>query len=544
MKIQSISLRARAFLLSTGMALATAYLTSAQALAQFSNARQVDSAKSLPKNFDSFVGEVLKKFDVPGVAIAVVSSDQILLTKGYGIKSLDTKEPVDEFTLFPIASNSKAFTGAALGLLVDEGKIRWDDKVIQHLPWFKLGDPYVTAELTIEDLLVHRSGIAPYAGDLLQFPPTTYTRRELAERLQFLPLTKSFRSTYAYDNVLYLVAGLVIQEVSGLEWETFIKERIFRPVGMEQSVSKFSQFQNKPNIALSHAPVDGRVQRLYSFFDQGLGDISNPAGGIASNVNDMAKWVQLHLDSGLNAAGQPVLTKKTTTALWKGVTPMNDIKEPEWTAPAQRDLSSYGLGFRIYTYRGLKAVTHGGKLDGYVSYVKFLPDLDIGIVILSNQESNNANYAIVNHLADHFIGAPKFDWITGYRKAEDIKFRNIGNQDESTAQNRRHDIGPSLSMDKYAGKYKDAWYGDISIQKEDRGYVMRFEHSPLLVGVVTHWQYDTFLVTWDSRELRADAFITFALDHNGEVNRASMKAVSRLTDVSYDFHDLDIYPVK
>lgn len=500
--------------------------------------------KQLPPDLDRYIQKVLTTFEVPGMAVAVVNRGQTLLTKGYGVKSIDTKEPVDEHTLFPIASNSKAFTGTALALLVDEGKLKWSDPVIEHLPWFKLNDPYVTSELTIEDLLVHRSGIAPYAGDLLQFPPTTYTRTELVERLRYLPLATSFRSTYAYDNVLYLVAGLVIQEVSGMDWETFVKERIFNTVNLPHSVSRFSAFKDKNNIALSHAPVEGKVQRLYNFFEQGLGDISNPAGGIASNAVDMAKWLRFQLDSGRNENGQQILSKKLTSGLWNGVTPMQVVKQPAWTAPAQQDLASYAHGFRIYTYRGLKAVTHGGKLDGYVSYVIFIPDLDLGISILTNQESNNAYFAVINHIVDYYMGAPAFDWIAGYRKAEDLKFANISNQDATTQQSRQADIGPSLAMDKYVGQYQDAWYGNISIKKEDRGYVMRFEHSPQLVGVVTHWQYDTFLVTWDSKELRADAFITFSLDHDGSIKRAHMKAVSPLTDVSYDFHDLDIYPMK
>lgn len=506
--------------------------------------RQSTPSSKLPENLDAYIEQVLTTFDVPGMAIAIVSSDETLLAKGYGVKSMDTKEPVDEFTLFPIASNSKAFTGTALALLVDEGKLKWNDPVIEHLPWFKLSDPYVTSELTIQDLLVHRSGIAPYAGDLLQFPPSTYTRTEVVERLRYLPLATSFRSTYAYDNVLYLVAGLVIEEVSGMDWETFIQERIFNILDLQHSVSRFSEFQGKSNIALSHAPVEGNVQRLYNFFEQGLGDISNPAGGIASNAVDMAKWIRFQLDSGRNEGGNQILSKNSTANLWSGVTPMQVGRLPEWIAPAQQDLASYAHGFRIHTYRGQKAVAHGGKLDGYVSHVIFLPELDLGISILTNQESSNAYNAVINHIVDHAIGAPPFDWIAGYRKAEDVKFARIATQDESTAQSRRSDVGPSLSMDNYVGLYQDAWYGNISIKKEDRGYVMRFEHSPQLVGVVTHWQYDTFLVTWDSRELRADAFITFSLDHDGTVKRASMKAVSPLTDVSYDFHDLDIYPVK
>jgi len=498
----------------------------------------------LPRGFDQYVQRVLETFEVPGMALSVVKDGEVALAKGYGVRRMGDPAGVDEHTLFPIASNSKAFTGAALAMLVEEGKLEWDKPVVEYLPWFKLSDPLVTNELSVCDLLVHRSGIAPYAGDLLQFPPTTYTRRELVERLRYLPLATSFRSAYAYDNVLYLVAGLLIEEVSGMMWEEFIRQRIFEKVGMETSISRFSKFKGVQNGAASHARVGGKLRVLENFFEQGLGDISNPAGGIVSNAADMAKWLLTQLDSGRTPKGEHLLSSASVENLWRGITPMPIPKVPEWIAPAQSDFNAYALGFRVHTYRRVKAVTHGGKLDGFVSCVMFFPDLDLGICVLTNQESTNAYMAVINAVVDHVMGAEPFDWITGYRRQEDRRFQYIANQERAAVNQRATGSGPSLPIAAYAGSYRDAWYGDISIMEEDGQLVMRFEHTPLLVGEMEHWQYDTFVVRWQNRDLRADAYVTFSLDHDGSIHRVRMKAVSPVTDVSYDFHDLDIYPVK
>lgn len=500
------------------------------------------SSGILPQGLDQYVENVLTTFEVPGMALAVVKNGEVILAKGYGVRKMGDEARVNAHTLFPIASNSKAFTGVALTLLVEEGKIEWDKPVVQYLPWFKLSDPLATAELSVRDLLVHRSGIAPYAGDLLQFPPTTYTRSELVERLRYLPLATSFRSTYAYDNVLYLVAGVLVEEISGLTWEDFVKQRIFTYVGMNESISKFSEFRNQQNVAISHAPVGGKVKPLESFFEQGLGDVSNPAGGIVSNAADMAKWLVAQLDSGRTASGHQLFSKASATNLWQGVTPMPIPRSPAWLAPAQQDFASYALGFRVYTYRNQKAVTHGGKLDGFVSYVIFFPDHNLGIAVLTNQESSNAYHAVINHIVDHVFGVPPFDWVAGYRKQEDLKFGRIADIEKQAEAKRNASIGPSLPLERYAGRYKDAWYGDINITRENDELIMRFAHSPLLVGKLEHWQYDTFVVRWHNKDLRADAYVTFSLDHDGSIHRVRMKAVSPITDVSYDFHDLDIYP--
>ncbi|SKB63407.1 CubicO group peptidase, beta-lactamase class C family [Parapedobacter luteus] len=493
--------------------------------------------------FDEYVAKVLDGFQVPGMAIAVVKDGRTVLSTGYGVKTLGSTDAVDAHTLFPIASNTKAFTATALALLVEEGTIRWDEPVIRYMPWFRMADPWVTEALTVRDLLVHRSGIAPYAGDLLQFPPSTYSRKEVVEKLRYLPLTTSFRSTYAYDNVLYLAAGQLIEEVSGMTWEQFVQTRILNVVGMTESIPYIAAFDSLENVATSHIPIDGTVKPLYTFSRQSIANLTNPAGGMLSNATDMARWLTTQLDSGKTPRGERLFSPKTARELWTGVTPMPIPQAPEWLAPAQQDFTSYALGFRTFTYRGIKAVSHGGALDGFVSHVIFFPSLDLGIAVLTNQQCTNAYQAVINRIVDDYIDSPPFDWLSAYLRAEKQRLQRLDELDSETATKRATGTSPSLDLGQYTGKYRDDWYGDISIANTDSGLRIRFEHSPLLTGRLEHWQYDTFVAIWDTPELRADAFVTFMLDHQGKVARITMTAVSARTDVSFDFHDLDIRPV-
>ncbi len=499
---------------------------------------------TLPPGLDAYIEKVLKVFHVPGLSIAVVKDGQVVLSKGYGIRKTGGGQRVDEHTLFPIASNSKAFTATALGILAERGQLKWDDPVIDHLPWFRLSDPYVTRELTIKDLLVHNSGLAPYAGDLMQFPVTTFTRREIVEKIRHLPLVNSFRSAYAYDNVLYLAAGEVIKAVSGLEWEDFIRQEILTPAGMRETLHRFSLFQQEANIAASHIPDSkGNISVLETFFEEGMSDKSNPAGGIVSNATDMAKWMLLQLDSGRMATGKALFKPATTTLLWQGVNPMPELNVPAWIAPARTSLNAYALGFRVYLNRGAKVVTHGGKLDGFVSCVMMFPEINLGITVLTNQESGNAYNAIIQHIADHYLKTAPFDWIAGYRKQEDAKFARFSQLEQQALGVRDANSRPALPLQKYCGTYRDPWYGDVVITMKDGGLHMTFSHTPVFYGKLEHWQYETFIVRWDHREVRGDAFVTFSLTPEGKIDAVKMKAVSPLTDVSLDFHDLDLKPV-
>jgi CubicO group peptidase (beta-lactamase class C family) len=493
-----------------------------------------------PPDLDQWVTRTMKTFEVPGIGLAIVKDDAVVLAKGYGVRKLGNPTPVDARTLFGIASNTKAFTATALGLLVEEHKIEWDAPVVRYLPAFAMWDPFVTRELTVRDLLVHRSGLGLGAGDLLWWPESTYDRKEIARRLRYIQPAASFRSAYAYDNVLYLVAGELIEAISGQTWENFVSSRILAKVGMTGSNVRHSAASAGGNAAATHARIDGTVRPIAPFES----DNTNPAGGINSSAEDMAKWLRVQLSGGMLADGSRLFSPETARQLTSIVTPI-PIGNPPLELPALKmNFQGYALGFGIRDYRGHKAVTHTGGLPGYLSRVVMIPDLNVGVAVLTNQESGEAFDSIAYHILDYYLGAPAFDWIDGFKQLETRRDAATATAEQGSTAARDAASRPSLPLAKYAGTYRDAWYGDITIGEESGRLVMRFSHTPLLVGDLEHWQHDTFVARWRDRELRADAYVTFALNPDGSIDQAKMRAVSPATDFSFDFQDLLLKPAR
>jgi len=491
-----------------------------------------------PPDLDAFVASVMKAFEVPGVGLAIVKDGQVVVAKGYGVRRMGEPAPVDEHTLFAVASNTKVFTATALGLLVEEGTVEWNAPVVRYLPWFQMWDPWVTRQLTVRDLLVHRSGLGLGAGDLLWWPPSTYQRREIARRLRLIEPATSFRSAYAYDNVLYLVAGEVIEAVSGRTWEQFVSERILRKVGMADSRARYAPAANGGNTAGPHGRIEGTVRPIKPF----ASDNTNPAGGINASAADMARWVTVLLAGGRLPDGSRLFSEQTSRTLQTLVTPM-PIGDPAPELAAQRmNFRGYALGLNVHDYRGRKIVTHTGGLPGFVSKVTMVPEIGLGVVVLTNQESGEAFSALSYHVLDHYLGADDTDWLDAYVKVRARSAQRVADAESKTAAERNAASRPSLPLAGYAATYADAWYGDIDITEENGRLVMRFSRTPALVGDLEHWQYDTFLVKWRDRELRADAFVTFALDAEGRVERATMKPASPSVDFSFDFQDVRLRP--
>ncbi len=514
-------------------------LTLAVLLALSSEAAAQAKASAPPADLDSYVAQVMAAFQVPGIGLAIVKDGQVVLAKGYGVRRLGDPGPVDAHTLFGIASNTKVFTATALGLLVEEGKLEWDAPVIRYLPWFRMSDPYVTSEMTIRDLLVHRSGLGLGAGDLLWWPTSNYERKEIVRRLQYLPLATSFRSAYAYDNVLYGVAGEVIEAVSGKPWEDFVGTRILAKVGMTESSVRHSAAGNGGNVASPHAPIEGKVRPVAPF----TSDNVNPAGGINASATDMAKWVIVQLDSGRVADGSRLFAPRLTRQIQSIVTPIPIGNPPPGLAPARSNFRGYGLGEDIEDYRGRKLVSHTGGLPGFVSQVSMIPDLRLGVVVLTNQESEAAFQSITYKVLDHYLGAAGYDWLGAFRTLGARQDSALTAFERSSQATRNLNAKPSLPLEKYAGRYLDRWYGEIGITMENGKLVIRFSHSPSLTGDLEPWQYDTFIARWRDRALRADAYLTFSLNPDGSIDQAKMKAVSPATDFSFDFHDLLLRPV-
>jgi CubicO group peptidase (beta-lactamase class C family) len=500
------------------------------------------AAQQAPPGFDQHIQRVMQTFTVPGMSVAIVKDGKVLLAKGYGARRMGDRAPVDARTRFGIASNTKLFTATALALLVEEGKIEWDKPVIDYLPAFAMSDPYVTRELTVRDLLVHRSGLGLGAGDLLWWPPSTYNRKEIARRIRYIPLTTSFRSAYAYDNVLYLVAGEVIEAVSGRTWEEFVRNRILAKVGMTDTDVRHSGATAQGNVAGTHAEVNDTVRPVAPF----ASDNTNPAGGIMSGAADMAKWMIVQLDSGRVSAGSRLFTPTTTRQLWREVTPTPIGNLPPSMAALshlQARMSGYALGLNVRDYRGRILLQHTGGLPGYLSKVAMIPELRLGVAVLTNQESGAAFESVVYHVLDHYLGVRPPDYPAAFKTLNEQNRAKLREAEGKASAGRDSVSGPSLPLAKYAGTYRDPWYGDVVIAQEGRGLAIRFKHTPSLVGDLVHWQHDTFLARWRDRELRADAYATFSLKPDGSVEQLRIVPASDAVDFSFDFQDLTLRPV-
>jgi CubicO group peptidase (beta-lactamase class C family) len=491
-------------------------------------------------SLDAVVEKARSAFHVPGVSVAVIKDGKVTLSKGYGLRKEGAPDLVTPRTLFGIASNTKIFTAAALAILVDEGKLGWEDRVVDRLPGFQMSDAYVTREMRIRDLLCHRSGLGLGAGDLMFFPTTDLKSEDILYRLRFIPLATSFRSAYAYDNLLYLAAGAVIERASGISWAAFLTERIFKPAGMDATRAWAQDLRPGDPTAIPHAPVgDGLVPVA-------LGGVDNtaPAGAILSSAEDMARWAGILLARGDLGGGRRLFSEGQARILWTPLTLMPSGELPETLKEMESPVTAYAMGEVVQTYRGQPMVWHTGGLPGMVSRVTFLPARKLAVVVLTNAESSAAFQSITNTILDRDLGAPAKDWVETFRVLRDASRADIKEAVQKETGHRDPAATPSLPLASYAGRYRDPWYGDVLVEQADGALTLRFSHSPALSGKLEHFQHDTFIARWKDRTLDADAYLTFALNPDGTIATARMKAVSPSTDFSFDFHDLLLTPVK
>lgn len=498
-----------------------------------------------PGNFAARAEEVRKAVGVPGMAIAIVENGEATFARGFGVRKLGEAGKVDADTIFPTGSTGKAVTVAALAVLVDEGKIAWDDPVIEHMPWFRMYDPWVTREITIRDLLVHRSGLGLGAGDLMFVPRTNLSRRESVERLRYIQPETSFRSAYAYDNVLYMAAGQLIEEVTGRTWEEFVAEEVLAAAGMVNSTTDLDGRFANPNRARPHARLNGAFRGIgdQEALDERdvLGRNAAPAGGIASSANDMARWMMTQLAHGqLPDSDERLWSEEQAREMWTPVTIMPIRGYPGDLAALTPNFSMYALGWNVQDYRGVKLVQHGGAVFGAQTLVTLIPEKNVGLFLVINAEDGEALLGLGWELVDHYLGAPRADWPAKFMAyVEERHAGALAAFETETAEPA--DVGPSLPLEGYAGDYADPWYGPISIRLTDGQLVLDFRQTPGMTGTLEHWQYDTFRTRW-SDETIEPAYVTFALDAEGDVASIRMKAVSPLADFSYDYHDLHFTP--
>ncbi len=484
---------------------------------------------------DRIAERALKTFNVPGIAVAVVKDDQIVHMKGYGISSLATGKPTDENTLFAIASNSKAFTGFALGMLVDEGRLSLDTKVIDIIPEFRLYDSYVTADFNIRDLLTHRSGMGLGAGDLMLWPDSsTFTTAEVIHNLRYLRQVSSFRTKYDYDNLLYLVAGEVVARVSGQSWEQFIEERIMGPLGMTRSAASLSRLKDPTNVIDAHVMVDGRLQ-VVPMYESNL---LNPAGGIMSSVSDMTRWVMMQLNRGSygDNNSQRLISQAVHNETWTPHT-IIPVRSP---GPYKSHFAGYGLGWHLTDVAGYLQASHTGGLNGVVTQVTLIPELKLGIIVFTNQQEGSAFTSVSNSIKDGYLGVTGNDWVTTLKENIERsreRARKVTDEVWAKVEQQRGSVA-DVDVTPYTGTYRDNWLGEITITRENGRLRFRAVKSPRLRGEMHYYTGNTFIVKWDDRYMDADAWVLFSLDREGRAAAFTMEAVSPLTDFSYDFHDL------
>jgi CubicO group peptidase (beta-lactamase class C family) len=492
-----------------------------------------------PPDLDAYVGRVMRTFEVPGIAVAIIKDNKVVLSKGYGVRKLGDSTPVDENTLFAIGSNTKAFTVAALAALVDENKISWDDRVYQHLTGFRMYDLYASQELTIRDMLTHRSGLGEGEGDLLDLWPSRYTRQDIVSRVRFMKPTSSFRSRFAYNNVMYTVAGEVLAAVTGKSWEDNIRERILDPLGMRTTTLNNISWKPGDNYAWPHSKRNDKLQAIKFVND----DNGAAAGGISSSVAEMSKWVLLQLNHGKYPDHDGRLfSEARQEEMWSAQTIIPITGFPPELEALQPKFFEYGMGWLLHDYHGRKLVDHTGGVDGFVSAVQLVPEENLGIVVLTNAERAEAFYAVVYYVMDHYLGVHNKDWIAALRSAN-----QNGNQQQAAARKLQQNAraatsSPSLPLAKYAGTYSDPWLGTSTIRMENGKLVLTFDHSSAAVADLEHWQYNTFQTHWREPGVE-EAFVTFALKADGSVDHFTMLAVSPAADFSFDYQDLYFTPL-
>jgi CubicO group peptidase (beta-lactamase class C family) len=451
--------------------------------------------------------QTLNAFEVPGASIAVVKNDEVVFANGYGVRELGADQNVDKYTLFAAGSISKSFTSTCLAMLVGEGKIAWDDPVTKYLPDFQLYDAYVTREITIRDLLTHRSGLAEISGGTVWYG-SDRDRREVIRRLRYLKPVSSFRSKFAYQNVMYLVAGEIIPAVTGVSWDDFVRERLLVPLNMKSTNTSTNDLSQVSNVASPHSKIDGKVQRVaYRNYDN-----VGPAASINTSAADLVQYVRFYINSG-RTGGQELVESKAFAELTQAQIAMPIAPRPAELVALTPKFNAYGLGWFLRDYRGRKIVLHTGGVDGMTALAGFVPEEELGIVILSNQETPFIGAAFF-HILETLLGDPATDWLSAYAAWFQKEEQQKQQQPTPTAIS-----GTSLSLplSGYAGKFCDTLYGDATVNLEDEHLVLRFEHSSCFTGDLEHWHYDTFRIHWRD-PIVPKGFVTFPLDSRGKIS--------------------------
>ncbi|MCP4417732.1 MAG: serine hydrolase [Chloroflexi bacterium] len=495
--------------------------------------KQREIEESVPvSTIDQYANQVRNDFNVPGLAVAIVKDDTIVLAKGYGVRKLGNTQPVTENSLFGIASISKSFTAMALGLLVDEGKLKWNDPVTKYIPSFQLYDSYATREVTILDLLVHRTGLASVSGGTMWYG-SDYDRSEVVHRLRYLKPVSSFRSEFAYQNNMYLVAGQIIPALTGKSWDEFVAERIFTPLEMHSSNTSIKAFDLGSDVFQPHAIINGKLQVVEPRNYDNVG----PAASINTTALELAAYVRLLLKGG-QYKDQQLYSAEIAHDLW---TPHTLIPIPKEYPTEYRSLMpqfhyAYALGWIVQDYqgKGQRKVSHSGGIDGMRSLLTMIPEKNLGIVALANNEGP-APWILTNIILNLYWGATKTDWY-------DVAQKEWKQKSEKRSQDFENSYVPntlpSLDLKKYVGRYYSELYGDIEIKIRKELLSLHFFHTTAFTAQLTHWHYDTFRIEWQD-PIIPDGLLAFVLDAHGQIKEICLEQMN-LLDVDFS----ELHPIK
>ncbi len=488
------------------------------------------------QQIDSLVADALVKFKVAGAAVAVVKDGKVIHSKGYGLVDINSKQAVNENTNFQIASNTKAFTTTALAILEEEGKIKWNDKVIAHIPEFKMYNDYVTENFNIQDLLTHRSGLGLGVGDLMFFPDgTDFTIQDVVTSFQYFKPVSAFRTQFDYDNLLYMVAGEVIARASGMSYELFVQKRIIEPLQMNNTFVGYLQ-KDKSNLAAPHSSESGTIKTI-DRYDIGIADA---AGGIFSNVSDMSKWMIVRLNKGkygtdLNSS---LFSVQNHNEMWRIHTVLETNDNPRYNS----HFNGYGLGWFLTDVVGKFEVSHTGAVPGMLSIVTMYPDLNVGIVILTNTENGGGGLfsSVTNTIADSYLGLDDYAWID--------KMVEWSNEDKNEGDSITINTWKQVELAKkskvknenFIGTYTDSWFGDVEVFEKNKQLWIKCIRSPKLNGPMALYNANTFAIKWEYQAMNCDAFAIFSFDETGKAQSIKMEGISPAIDFSFDFQDLDL----
>jgi CubicO group peptidase (beta-lactamase class C family) len=424
---------------------------------------------------------------------------------------------------------------------VDEGKIKWDDKVRDYIPEFKLYSPFVTEEFTIRDLLTHRSGLGLGAGDLMFFPDSSdFTLKDVIYNLRFLKSVSSFRTKYDYDNNLYIVAGEVVARVTGKSWDEFVEQRIIQPLGMTKTAASFDRLNDKSNVIDGHAAVEGKVRAIA----RSTVKVAHAAGGLNSSIADLSKWVLLQLNHGKygDNLSKRLFSEDVHEEMWTPQT-IIPVRNP---GPYNVHFAGYGLGFFLNDAKGYKQISHTGGLEGMVTQITMIPELNLGIIVLTNQQEGGAFSSITNQIKDAYFGITGTDRVKEYSAGRNKAVAGAKHLMDSiwSEIDAARKAGVKTDFSSVVGTYTDAWFGNVTISMKNGKLWFDSKRSPKLTGEMFAYKGSTFVVKWKDRSMDADAYVNFSLDETGKAAGITMKAISPLTDFSYDFHDLNFKRTK